>query len=64
MTTLNQRRAVPVELPRHALAPQRTIDAILRLATRLRTGLLAAMDRGQLGSDAETEIGRWTGARV
>jgi len=52
------RRATPRELVRQLAA------AVAAIARCLRTDVADIAAAGQLGPDAETERGRWTGARV
>lgn len=43
---------------------RRWASGVFTVARRLRTIVSEVSDAGQLGRDSETEIGRWTGARV
>ncbi len=41
-----------------------TLRAVTRLASALGAGLRNLADAGQLGPDAEREVGRWSGGRI
>lgn len=43
---------------------RRTASGVAILARSLRTKVADIAASGQLGPDAETEMGRWTGARI
>ena len=43
---------------------RRSASGVAKLARRLRTTVAHIAISGQLGPDAETEVGRWTGARI
>jgi hypothetical protein len=64
MTAVTQPR--PIDLGRRGPAdiPRRIAAAIVRAAKTSGAAIRATVGRGQLGPDPETEVGRWTGARV
>ena len=64
MTTVSQARAVPLGRSGPRISAWRLAHALARLAGRLRAQVRELAEAGQLGPDPETEIGRWTGARV
>ena len=41
-----------------------TLRAAVRLASTVSAGLRDLADAGQLGPDAEREVGRWSGGRI
>lgn len=43
---------------------RRAAAALIQLTRRLRASFNGFAASGQLGPDPETEVGRWTGARV
>lgn len=43
---------------------RRAASGVATLARRLRTKVADISASGQLGPDAETEVGRWSGARI
>ena len=43
---------------------RRSTSGLASIASRVTTKVADLAAAGQLGPDAETEVGRWTGARV
>jgi hypothetical protein len=64
MTTIT--RPATEQVRRAALRDlvRRSVAALATLTRRVKAEIADAAAAGQLGRDPETEMGRWTGARV
>lgn len=59
------RRRTPILRPASAAdVLSATVRAVARLASTIAAGLRDLADAGQLGPDAEREVGRWSGGRI
>lgn len=64
MTTITHPGTDAVRRSRVRDLVRRSASGVAVVARRLTTKFAEIASSGQLGPDAETEIGRWTGARI
>jgi hypothetical protein len=64
MTTIAHPRIDQTRRPTLRQLVQRWADGVTAPVRWLRARYAAIATAGQLGPDAETQVGRWTGARV
>jgi hypothetical protein len=64
MTAASQPRPIDLRHGGSAALPRRIATAIARAPQHLGAAIRAMAASGQLGPNPETEVGRWTGARV
>ena len=64
MTTAAYEAASPATHRERRATLRRLTSIVIVILSRLRGRLAEIGSAGQLGPDPETEVGRWTGARV